>query len=127
MGLGATDEPGPNQWRREGGRKLAAMKQQLTHIKIDRFHFLFSCFVLVVQGVSIPRHCYNTLNPHVTTCDRTGYTQTTTYNIFTVMTSLQYFSHNDRQKPSTSYFSFLFLSLHILFIAYLIRSNYVFL
>ena len=46
---------------REGCRKLAATKQQLTLIKIDRFHSLFSCFILVNQGVSIPRHCYNTI------------------------------------------------------------------
>ena len=56
--------------------------------------------------------------PSCTTCDRMGYTQTTTYNIFTVMRSLQYDSHDERQKPSTSYFSF-----SISFIAYLIHSN----
>ena len=60
MGLGVTNKLGPNQWMREGHRKLAAMKQQLTLIKIDRFHSLFSCFILVIKGVSIPRHCYNT-------------------------------------------------------------------
>ena len=59
MVLGSTDKPGPNQWMREDHMKLAVMKQQLTLIKIDRFHSLFSCFILVIQGVSIPRCCYN--------------------------------------------------------------------